>query len=105
MRSYPGVRISDYEIARFVASAFTRVSQQSIYQTQVGIDQSTDNFKAVLAEISPVPDASKRRATIRRRKAERSEIITNSPHKEMLKEKRFRREEPLYEDVKLKEVK
>ncbi|KAK9680553.1 hypothetical protein QE152_g39003, partial [Popillia japonica] len=51
-------------------------SQQSIYQTQVGIDQSTDNFKAVLAEISPVPDASKRRATIRRRKAERREDVS-----------------------------
>ncbi|KAK9694190.1 hypothetical protein QE152_g33714 [Popillia japonica] len=62
-------------------------SQQSIYQTQVISDQSTDNFKAVIAELSPVPDASKRRATTRRRKAERSEII-NSPYKEMLKEKR-----------------
>ncbi|KAK9716924.1 hypothetical protein QE152_g24454 [Popillia japonica] len=45
-------------------------SQQSIYQTQVDAD------------------ASKRRVTARRRKTERSEIITNSPYKEMLKEKR-----------------
>ncbi|KAK9721826.1 hypothetical protein QE152_g20013 [Popillia japonica] len=63
-------------------------SQQSIYQTQVVIDQSTNNFRAVIAELSPVPDASKRRTTTRRRKAERSEIITNSPYTEMLKEKR-----------------
>ncbi|KAK9716927.1 DDE superfamily endonuclease [Popillia japonica] len=28
MRSYPGVRISEYEIAGFVASAFTRVSRE-----------------------------------------------------------------------------
>ncbi|KAK9721959.1 hypothetical protein QE152_g19919 [Popillia japonica] len=63
-------------------------SQQSIYQTQVVIDQSTDNIKTVIAELSPVPDASKRRTTTRKRKAERSEIITNSPYKEMLKEKR-----------------
>ncbi|KAK9745056.1 hypothetical protein QE152_g7216 [Popillia japonica] len=43
--------------------------QQSIYQTQVVIGQSTDNFLAIIAELSPVPDASKRRATTRRRKA------------------------------------
>ncbi|KAK9686893.1 hypothetical protein QE152_g36857 [Popillia japonica] len=30
-------------------------SQQSIYQIQVVIDQSTDNYKAVIAELSPVP--------------------------------------------------
>ncbi|KAK9694400.1 DDE superfamily endonuclease [Popillia japonica] len=162
MRSYPDVRISEYEIAGFASSAFTRVSrmdiaisgyrctgihpfnrnvfsdvdfigsdmtnvpemlsipepslsssqlseptpstssqttatdaeqqipsfQQSIYQTQVVIDQFTDNFKVVIADLTPVPDASKKRATTRRRKAERSEIITNSPYKEMLKEKR-----------------
>ncbi|KAK9745353.1 hypothetical protein QE152_g7011 [Popillia japonica] len=122
MRSYPGVRISEYEIA----TAFTRVSQmdiafsgyrctgihpfnrnvfsdidfigsditnvpesqsisepslsslqlselipstssqttttdaeqQSIFQTQVVIGQSTDNFKAVITELSLVPHAS-----------------------------------------------
>ncbi|CAB3231040.1 unnamed protein product [Arctia plantaginis] len=44
------------------------------------------NFRAALLEVSPSPDASKRRATARRRKAERSEIITSSPYEKMLEE-------------------
>lgn len=32
---------------------------------------SVDNFKAIVAELSPVPDASNRPATARRRKAEK----------------------------------
>lgn len=62
-------------------------SQQRGCQTATVIDQSVDNFKALITELSPVPDASKRRATARHRKAERSEIYTSSPYKNMLEEK------------------
>ncbi|CAH1987730.1 unnamed protein product [Acanthoscelides obtectus] len=62
--------------------------QQVETQTEVIADKSRENFKAALTELSPVPDASKRRTTVRRRKAERSEIITSSPYKRMLEEKR-----------------
>ncbi|KAK9720560.1 hypothetical protein QE152_g21972 [Popillia japonica] len=144
MRSYPGVRISEYEIAGFVASAFTRVSRmdiaisgyrctgihpfnRNVFSDVDFIGSDMTNVPEILSISEPslsssqlseptpstssqtiaidaeqqIPssqqsiyqtqvdaDASKRRVTARRRKTERSEIITNSPYKEMLKEKR-----------------
>lgn len=109
MRSNPAVRISEYEIAGLVASAFNQVSRMDIavngfrctcihpfdrnvfsdsdfidsHMTDVTENESKSepllppswlpdstpstsaqsDFKAALAEISPVPDASKIRAT------------------------------------------
>lgn len=63
-------------------------SKQSESQTKAVIDQSIHNVKAIVTELSPVPDVSKRKATARRRKAEKSEIITSSPYKRILEEKR-----------------
>lgn len=52
----------------------------------------TDSFKEIVKELSPFPDVSKRRATSRRRKAERSEILTDSPYKTILEEKRVEKQ-------------
>ncbi|KAK4881887.1 hypothetical protein RN001_005206 [Aquatica leii] len=56
--------------------------------TATNIDQTVNNFKTIITKLLPVPDASKRRANARRRKAERSEIYTGSPYKKMLEQKR-----------------
>lgn len=62
-------------------------TQRCESQSATDIDQSVDNFKAIVTTLSPVPDASKRRANARRRKAEKSEIFTSSPYKVMLEQK------------------
>lgn len=87
----PGPQQSQSQTVTLESEPQTAISQQSKSRettNDIDLSQSVDNFKAIVAELSPVPDASKRRATARRRKAEKSEIYTSSPYKKMLEQKR-----------------
>lgn len=46
-----------------------------------------DNINDVLGVLSPLPDASKKRLTARKRRVQKSEILTSSPYKKELQEK------------------
>ncbi|KAJ4427599.1 hypothetical protein ANN_25247 [Periplaneta americana] len=52
-------------------------------------DRSNDTtvVKETIQQLSPIPDASKKREVSRRRKSERSEVLTSSPYKTYLEEK------------------
>ncbi|KAJ4438205.1 hypothetical protein ANN_14144 [Periplaneta americana] len=55
----------------------------------------TTVVKETIQQLSPIPDASKKREVSRRRKSERSEVLTSSPYKKYLEEKnneKFKRE-------------
>lgn len=45
------------------------------------------NVRKTILDISPLPDAATRRAQVRKRRAQKSEILTDSPYKESLEEK------------------
>ncbi|KAJ4451720.1 hypothetical protein ANN_03190 [Periplaneta americana] len=45
----------------------------------------------LLKKLSPIPDASKRRLATRKRKAEKSQILTGTPYKESLDEKQVQK--------------
>ncbi|KAJ4437385.1 hypothetical protein ANN_17529, partial [Periplaneta americana] len=47
----------------------------------------TTLVKETIQQLSPIPDASKKREVSRRRKSERSEVLTSSPYKTYLEEK------------------
>lgn len=45
------------------------------------------NVRKIILDISPLPDAASRRAQVRKRRSEKSEILTDSPYKQQLEEK------------------
>lgn len=45
------------------------------------------NVRKTIMNISPLPDAASRRTQVRKRRAEKSEILTGSPYKQQLQEK------------------
>lgn len=68
----PAPQQSQTRTVTFDSESQIATAQQSKSQeTTDDIDLSVDNFTAVVAELSPVPDASNRRANARRRKAEK----------------------------------
>ncbi|GLV43847.1 hypothetical protein CBL_11573 [Carabus blaptoides fortunei] len=80
-------------VLRYTVTEWIKLISVPDSASELGIPQNlvlvtiTDNFKVIISELSPVPDASNRRDTARRRKAERSEILTNSPYKTILEMK------------------
>ena len=50
-------------------------------------------FASALKKLSPLPGASKRRLATRKRRAEKSEILTATPYKERLEEKKNEKED------------
>jgi ribosomal protein L18 len=62
--------------------------------TKANIDSpSTSNCRdvSILKELSPIPDASSRRRTDRKRKSQRSKILTSSPYKAAVAERAQRK--------------
>ena len=152
MRQNPGLKITEYDIAQIVCSAYGKVCRMEIAQkgfsctgihpfnpsifsdldfmpsriTEVeigavnGVKTNSDdpiaaasvtiaeksdssvsvspgssgsaNIASALKKLSPLPDASKRRLATRKRRAEKSEILTATPYKERLEEKKNEKE-------------
>lgn len=63
------------------------ISQPSEHANGMEPEEASNDVSAVLQKISPLPDASKKRLTTRKRKAQRSEILTSTPYKSMMEEK------------------
>lgn len=68
-------------------------TSKAVLQT-LGLDRQSSsllvditNIRKTIPDISPIPDATAKRAQARRRRAEKSEILTDSPYKERLEEK------------------
>ena len=57
--------------------------QMEVPSTSANVEQVND----VLKILSPLPDASKRRLTVRKRRTQKSQILTSSPYKNELVEK------------------
>ena len=51
------------------------------------VNNDISDFISALSQVSPVPACSERRLTSRRRKAQRSEVLTSSPYKNALLQK------------------
>lgn len=56
--------------------------------TQSSKTSPKPDFRSILLEVSPLPSCSERRLTTRKRKAERSEVLTSTPIKNMLIDKK-----------------
>jgi hypothetical protein len=54
------------------------------------VEDNGGHVEKILKRISPIPDASKWGLQSRKRKAERSEILTATPYKNKLQEKKER---------------
>ncbi|KAJ8884972.1 hypothetical protein PR048_011168 [Dryococelus australis] len=106
MRKNPGLRINEY-IAELACTAYTKVcrlefAQKGFSSTSIHPINSivfsdwdflpskiTDVENPSVSQETGVPDANKRRLQCRKQKAQRSEILTSIPFKEMLQAKHY----------------
>lgn len=88
---------SDIQVNNTNKNTVQDLSQQFHVNDKENFDPQPSTSKKiidVINELSPVPNATAKRATSRRRKAEKSEILTSSPYKNALAESKAAKSKP-----------
>ncbi|CAG4974800.1 unnamed protein product [Parnassius apollo] len=78
-------------ISNLIIEEQMKVSEQSISEpittSPKPSTSSAPHLVQIIYNLSPLPDAAKKRTATRKRKSERSEILTSSPYKKVAEEK------------------